>query len=145
MNNPDFQKLDLSAGAGPWRRHGGAAAGRRTLAGDDRCAITEGYGLSETSPVATANRFDVPEFTGTIGLPLPSTDIEIRDEDGNTLPLGEVGEICIRGPQVMAGYWQRPDETAKVMTPTVSSAPATWASWTRRAMVLPRSSTARRT
>ncbi|UDF35955.1 UNVERIFIED_ORG: long-chain-fatty-acid--CoA ligase [Shinella sp. XGS7] len=81
------------------------------------CAITEGYGLSETSPVATANRFDKPEFTGTIGLPLPSTDIEIRDDEGRTLALGEVGEICIRGPQVMAGYWQRPDETAKVMTP----------------------------
>jgi long-chain acyl-CoA synthetase len=78
--------------------------------------ITEGYGLSETSPVATVNRLDVRDFTGMIGLPLPSTDIEIRDEDGNTLPIGEVGEICIRGPQVMAGYWQRPEETAKVMT-----------------------------
>ena len=79
--------------------------------------ITEGYGLSETSPVATANRVSGTEFTGTIGLPLPSTDISIRDDDGNELPSGEVGEICIRGPQVMAGYWQRPDETAKVMTP----------------------------
>jgi len=78
--------------------------------------IYEGYGLSETSPVATANRFDATEFTGTIGLPLPSTDIAIRDEDGNDLPLGEVGEICIRGPQVMAGYWNRPEETANVMT-----------------------------
>jgi len=81
------------------------------------CAITEGYGLSETSPVATVNRLDAKEFSGMIGLPLPSTDIEIRDEDGQTLPTGEVGEICIRGPQVMAGYWQRPDETANVMTP----------------------------
>jgi long-chain acyl-CoA synthetase len=79
-------------------------------------SITEGYGLSETSPVATANRLDSQEFTGMIGLPLPSTEISIRDEDGNPLPVGEVGEICIRGPQVMAGYWQRPDETAKVMT-----------------------------
>ena len=81
------------------------------------CAISEGYGLSETSPVATANRFSATEFTGTIGLPLPSTDIAIRDDDGHDLPIGEVGEICIRGPQVMAGYWNRPDETAKVMTP----------------------------
>ncbi len=79
-------------------------------------AITEGYGLSETSPVATANKFSAGDYTGTIGLPLPSTEIAIRDEDGNALPFGEVGEICIRGPQVMAGYWNRPDETAKVMT-----------------------------
>ena len=81
------------------------------------CAISEGYGLSETSPVATANRFSATDFTGTIGLPLPSTDIAIRDDDGHDLPIGEPGEICIRGPQVMAGYWNRPDETAKVMTP----------------------------
>jgi len=80
------------------------------------CTISEGYGLSETSPVATANRFDADAFTGTIGLPLPSTELSIRDDDGEPVPLGEVGEICIRGPQVMAGYWQRPDETAKVMT-----------------------------
>jgi len=80
------------------------------------CPITEGYGLSETSPVATANKFSVSEFTGTIGLPLPSTEIAIRDDKGNDLPIGQVGEICIRGPQVMAGYWNRPDETAKVMT-----------------------------
>lgn len=80
------------------------------------CNVFEGYGLSETSPVATANRFDSSEFTGTVGLPMPSTDIEIRDDDGKTLPIGEIGEICIRGPQVMVGYWNRPDETAKVMT-----------------------------
>jgi long-chain acyl-CoA synthetase len=80
------------------------------------CVISEGYGLSETSPVATANRFDADDFSGTIGLPLPSTCIDIRDEDGKSMPLGEVGEICIKGPQVMAGYWNRPDETAKVMT-----------------------------
>jgi long-chain acyl-CoA synthetase len=79
------------------------------------CVISEGYGLSETSPVATANRFDADDFSGTIGLPLPSTYIDIRDEDGAP-PLGEVGEICIKGPQVMAGYWNRPDETANVMT-----------------------------
>ncbi|QRI63461.1 long-chain fatty acid--CoA ligase [Shinella sp. PSBB067] len=118
MNNPDFSRLDLSELV---LTLGGGMAVQRPVAerwqSITGCAITEGYGLSETSPVATANRFDKPEFTGTIGLPLPSTDVEIRDDDGKTLALGEVGEICIRGPQVMAGYWQRPDETAKVMTP----------------------------
>ena len=118
MNNPDFSKLDFSELV---LTLGGGMAVQRPVAERWQkmtgCSITEGYGLSETSPVATANRFDKPEFTGTIGLPLPSTDIEIRDDEGRTLALGEVGEICIRGPQVMAGYWQRPDETAKVMTP----------------------------
>ncbi|UPA24773.1 long-chain-fatty-acid--CoA ligase [Shinella oryzae] len=118
MNNPDFQKLDFSELV---LTLGGGMAVQRPVAERWQkitgCAVTEGYGLSETSPVATANRFDSPDFTGTIGLPLPSTDIEIRDDEGKTLALGEVGEICIRGPQVMAGYWQRPDETAKVMTP----------------------------
>ncbi len=78
--------------------------------------IIEGYGLSETSPVASVNRTDITEFTGTIGYPLPSTDFAIRDAEGNDKPPGEAGEICIRGPQVMVGYWNRPDETAKVMT-----------------------------
>ena len=78
--------------------------------------IIEGYGLSETSPVLTCNRGDISEWTGTIGLPVPSTEISIRDDDDHEVPLGEQGEICARGPQVMAGYWQRPDETAKVMT-----------------------------
>ena len=117
MNNPDFKNLDFSS---LLLVLGGGMAVQRPVA--ERwlemtgCPITEGYGLSETSPVATANRLDSTVFSGMIGLPLPSTDIEIRDEDGNTLPLGEVGEICIRGPQVMAGYWQRPEETEKVMT-----------------------------
>src|SRR3569623_3143475 len=78
--------------------------------------IIEGYGLSETSPVLTCNRGDIHEWTGTIGLPLPSTELAIRDDDGRDVPRGEEGEICARGPQVMAGYWQRPDETARVMT-----------------------------
>jgi long-chain acyl-CoA synthetase len=78
--------------------------------------IVEGYGLSETSPVICANRLDIEEFTGTIGYPLPSTDVSIRSADGAPLPFGERGELCVKGPQVMAGYWQRPDETAKVMT-----------------------------
>lgn len=117
MNNPEFKKIDFSSLM--LVLGGGMAIQRpvaeRWLAMTGR-PITEGYGLSETSPVATVNRLDAREFSGMIGLPLPSTDIEIRDEDGNTLPIGEVGEICIRGPQVMAGYWQRPEETAKVMS-----------------------------
>jgi len=78
--------------------------------------IIEAYGLSETSPGLTANRSDITEWTGTIGFPFPSTDISIRDDDNKEMPVGERGEICARGPQVMAGYWNRPDETAKVMT-----------------------------
>ncbi|MFK3777365.1 long-chain fatty acid--CoA ligase [Agrobacterium sp. NPDC089420] len=117
MNNEDFRKLDLSSLI---LVLGGGMAIQRPVA--ERwlsivgCPIAEGYGLSETSPVATVNRLDTLEFSGTIGLPLSSTEIDIRDDDGNSLPSGEVGEVCIRGPQVMAGYWQRPDETAKVMT-----------------------------
>ena len=68
--------------------------------------IIEGYGLSETSPVLTCNRGDIAEWTGTIGLPVPSTEISIRDDDGHEVALGEHGEICARGPQVMPGYWQ---------------------------------------
>lgn len=117
MNNAEFQKLDHSS---MLMVFGGGMAVQRPVA--ERwykmtgCPITEGYGLSETSPVATANRIDIPEFSGTIGLPVSSTDVSIRDEDGNALLYGEVGEICIRGPQVMTGYWKRPDETAKAMT-----------------------------
>ncbi|RWM03724.1 MAG: long-chain fatty acid--CoA ligase [Mesorhizobium sp.] len=117
LNNEDFRKLDfkpliLTLGGGMAVQKG-VAERWKALTG---CPISEGYGLSETSPVATANKFSSSDFTGTIGLPLPSTEIAIRDDDGNNVPLGEVGEICIRGPQVMAGYWNRPDETAKVMT-----------------------------
>ena len=78
--------------------------------------LIEGYGLTETSPLATANPLTIREYSGSIGLPIPSTDLSIRDDEGRELGLGEAGEICIRGPQVMRGYWQRPDETAKVMT-----------------------------
>jgi long-chain acyl-CoA synthetase len=78
--------------------------------------ILQGYGLTETSPAAVVCRVD-SEFTGTIGLPIPSTDVIIAGDDGNPLPINEVGEICIRGPQVMEGYWQRPAETAEVMLP----------------------------
>ncbi|TPI64131.1 long-chain fatty acid--CoA ligase [Mesorhizobium sp. B3-1-7] len=117
LNNEEFRKLDfkpliLTLGGGMAVQKG-VAERWKALTG---CPVSEGYGLSETSPVTTANKFSSSNFTGTIGLPLPSTEIAIRDDDGNNVPLGEVGEICIRGPQVMAGYWNRPDETAKVMT-----------------------------
>ncbi|HEU4851877.1 MAG TPA: long-chain-fatty-acid--CoA ligase [Telluria sp.] len=118
LNNPDFAKLDFSS----YRVcNGGGMAVQKAVA--DRwlkltgTPIIEGYGLSETSPVATANRCDIKEFTGTIGLPYPSTEIRILDDDGKEVPHGQPGEIAIRGPQVMAGYWKRDDETAKVMTP----------------------------
>ena len=117
LNNENFRKLDFKA---LLLTFAGGMAAQKTVSERWKavtgCIVSEGYGLSETSPVATANRFDADEFSGTIGMPIPSTDITIRDDEGKDLPLGEVGEICIRGPQVMAGYWNRPDETAKVMT-----------------------------
>jgi len=81
------------------------------------CPICEAYGLSETSPAASSNPVTSQSYTGSIGVPLPSTEMKIIDDDGNEVPVGASGEIVIRGPQVMAGYWQRPDETARVMTP----------------------------
>ena len=117
LNNPDFAKLDFS---GLKLCNGGGMAVQKAV--NDRWlavtgrSIIEGYGLSETSPVATANPTDAENFTGTIGLPLPSTDVAILDDLGNEVPLGQPGEIAIRGPQVMEGYWEKPDETARVMT-----------------------------
>jgi len=117
LNNPDFAKLDFSMLK---VCNGGGMAVQKAVS--DRWLkvtgrpIIEGYGLSESSPVATCNPADTDEYSGTIGLPLPSTEIAILDDDGNHLPLGQAGEIGIRGPQVMAGYWNRPEETAKVMT-----------------------------
>ncbi|MDC8759412.1 long-chain-fatty-acid--CoA ligase [Janthinobacterium fluminis] len=117
LNNPDFAKLDFSSYK---VCNGGGMAVQQAVA--DRwlkltgCPIIEGYGMSETSPVVSANRCDIAEFTGTIGLPMPSTEIGILDDEGRPVPFGEAGEIAIRGPQVMAGYWQRDDETAKSMT-----------------------------
>ncbi|MCX7293557.1 MULTISPECIES: long-chain fatty acid--CoA ligase [unclassified Janthinobacterium] len=118
VNHPDFAKLDFS---GLKIANGGGMAVQQAV--NDKwlqvtgVSIIEGYGLSETSPVATCNRADSTAFSGTIGLPVPSTDIAILDDDGKEVPLGQTGEIGIRGPQVMSGYWNRPDETAKVMTP----------------------------
>jgi long-chain acyl-CoA synthetase len=117
LNHPDFGKINFK---GLRAANGGGMAVQRAVA--ERfvsltgCPIIEGYGLSETSPVLTCNPAGSTEYTGTIGLPLPSTEISIRDEEGQEVPLGEPGEMCARGPQVMPGYWQRPDETAKVMT-----------------------------
>lgn len=117
LNNPEFSKLDFSSYS---VCNGGGMAVQKAVA-DKWLKVTgtpiiEGYGLSETSPVATANRVDIKEFTGTIGLPIPSTEVLIIDDDGRAVPLGQTGEIAIRGPQVMAGYWNRADETAKTMT-----------------------------
>jgi long-chain acyl-CoA synthetase len=116
-NDADFARLDFS---GLVVSNGGGMAVQKATAerwlAVTGCPVVEGYGLSETSPVATSNRLDLHEFTGTIGLPIPSTDIAIRDDDGHDVATGLPGEICIRGPQVMAGYWMRPGETEKVMT-----------------------------
>ncbi len=117
MNTPSFKDIDFS--------HlrvciGGGMAVQPAVAKDWKKAtgstILQGYGLTETSPAAIVCRLD-EEFTGTIGLPIPSTDVMITGEDGNPLPTGGIGEICIKGPQVMEGYWQRPAETAEVMLP----------------------------
>ena len=118
LHHPDFAKLDFSALR---ISSGGGMAVQKAVA--DRwkevtgTVLLEGYGLTETSPVATMNPFDLTGYSGSIGVPIPSTDIEIRDDQGKTLPIGGTGEICIKGPQVMAGYWQQPDESAGVMTP----------------------------
>jgi long-chain acyl-CoA synthetase len=117
MHTPGFDQLDFSALR---ISNGGGMAVQKAVAERWKkitgVTLTEGYGLTETSPVATTNAPDAKEFNGSIGLPVPSTEISIRDDAGNELALGQAGEICIRGPQVMAGYWQRPEETAKVMT-----------------------------
>ena len=117
-NHPDFNTVDwshlrVSLGGGTAVQ---SAVAKMWLE-KTGCPVCEGYGLSETSPSASCNPTDSKAFTATIGVPLPNTWMKILDDDGNELPVGEPGEIAIKGPQVMAGYWQRPDETAKVMTP----------------------------
>ena len=117
LNNAAFRQLDFSSykvcNSGGMSVQKVVAEKWLALTG---CPIIEGYGLSETSPVATANRVDIHQFTGTIGVPLPSTEVQILDDDGVPAPFGQAGEIAIRGPQVMAGYWQREAETAAAMT-----------------------------
>jgi long-chain acyl-CoA synthetase len=117
-NHPDFntvnwKNLKISVGGGMAVQ----AAVAKLWLEKTGCSICEGYGLSETSPSTTCNPTDSTAYTGTIGLPLPNTWLKLLDDEGNEVPVGERGEIAIKGPQVMAGYWQRPDETAKVMTP----------------------------
>ena len=116
LNTPGFDKLDFS--------HlrmtlGGGMAVQRAVAERWKqvtgCTLVEAYGLTETSPAACINPMDLGEYNGAIGLPVPSTDACIKDDDGRQLPIGEVGELCIKGPQVMLGYWQRPAETAEVI------------------------------
>jgi long-chain acyl-CoA synthetase len=117
-NHPDFSKVDwshllVSAGGGTAVQ----SAVAKLWFEKTGSAICEGYGLSETSPIVTSNPVTATEFSGTIGVPVSSTWLKLLDDDGNEVPIGQPGEIAIKGPQVMAGYWQRPDETAKVMTP----------------------------
>jgi len=112
FNTVDWSRLVLAVGGGMAVQQGTA----RLWLEKTGCPICEGYGLSETSPSVTCNPVDSGEYSGNIGLPLPSTEIALLDDAGQEVGPGLAGEIAIRGPQVMAGYWQRPDETAKVMT-----------------------------
>ena len=116
LNNADFHKLDFS----PLQMTlGGGMAVQKAVA--ERWQevtgkpLIEAYGLTETSPAVTINPLDLQQYNGSIGLPVPSTDMELRDDDRHAVPLGKPGEIWVKGPQVMAGYWHRPDETAKVI------------------------------
>ncbi len=116
LNHPDFAKVDfsrlkLTVGGGA-AVHAAVAKRWKEITG---VPITEGYGLTEASPVVCINPLDIKDYTGMIGVPIPSTDVTIRDDNGNDLPIGEIGEICVSGPQVMKGYWNAPDETAKVI------------------------------
>jgi long-chain acyl-CoA synthetase len=116
LNNPDFGKLDfsrleLTLGGGMAVQQAVAEKWKRVTGKP----LIEAYGLTETSPAATMNPFTLREYNGSIGLPVPSTELILRDDEAREVPLGQPGEICIRGPQVMAGYWHRPDETAKVI------------------------------
>ena len=116
LQHPDFARLDFS---GLKITLGGGMAVQRPVAERWKQVtghpLIEAYGLTETSPAATINPLDLPDYNGSIGLPLPSTEVAIRSDDGQYLAVGETGEICVRGPQVMKGYWNRPEETAKVL------------------------------
>jgi long-chain acyl-CoA synthetase len=116
LNHDDFGRLQFSrlrlSLAGGMAVHHAVAQKWRRVTGRP---LVEAYGLTEASPAVASNPLDIEEFTGSIGLPLPSTEVAIRDEAGNDLPVGEVGELCVRGPQIMKGYWQRPAETNQVL------------------------------
>ena len=117
LNNPDFKNVDFSSlkislGGGMAVQKAVAVKWKQVTGK----ALIEAYGLTETSPAACVNPLNIKDFNGFIGLPIPSTDVVIKDDNDKTLAIGETGEICIKGPQVMPGYWQRDDETAKVMS-----------------------------
>ena len=117
MNTPGFERIDfshlkLSLGGGMAVQQPVAERWQK-LTGSP---LLEAYGLTETSPAVCINPLNLKKYSGSIGLPVPSTEVSVQDEDGNLLPQGEVGELCVRGPQVMKGYWQRPEETAKVLS-----------------------------
>ena len=116
LNTPGFDEVDFS---NLKMTLGGGMAVQRAVAEKWKkvtgVTLVEAYGLTETSPAACINPMNLHDYNGAIGLPVPSTDACLKDDDGNIVPLGEVGELCIKGPQVMKGYWQRPEETAKVM------------------------------
>lgn len=117
MNNPEFKKLDFShlkvtLGGGMAVQRGTATKWKEITG----CTLVEAYGLTETSPAACMNPMDLKDYNGMIGLPISSTIVSIKDDDENDLPIGERGEICIKGPQVMRGYWNKPEETANVFT-----------------------------
>jgi len=118
LNNRDFHKLDFSSMK---LVLGGGMAVQRPVAERWKqvtgLPLLEAYGMTETSPAVTINPLDLTEFNGSIGLPIPNTEIALRDDEGNDVPPGERGELCVRGPQVMKGYWNRPEDTASVMTP----------------------------
>ena len=117
LNNPDFARLDFSAFK---LALGGGMAVQQAVAEKwhqvTGHVLLEAYGLTETSPAVTINPLDLPAFNHTIGLPIPSTEISIRDDDGREVALGQPGELCVRGPQVMRGYWKRPEDSARVFT-----------------------------
>ena len=117
LNTPGFDQIDFSS------LHltlGGGMAVQRAVAERWQkvtgITLVEAYGLTETSPAACMNPLDLPEYNASIGLPISSTEVSVQDDNGNELPIGETGELCVRGPQVMKGYWNRPEETAKVLT-----------------------------
>ena len=117
LNTPGFDKVDfsrlrMSLGGGMAVQRVVAERWKKTTG----CTLAEAYGLTETCPAVCINPLDLAEYNGSIGLPIPSTDVNIQDDDGNVLPIGGVGELCVRGPQVMKGYWNRPDETANVLS-----------------------------
>ena len=117
LESPDFSELDFSklriCLGGGMAVQSDVAARWKAMTGQ---SLSQGYGLTEASPVVSANPLDGRDFNGSIGLPIPSTDVEIRDDGGNTLAVGEIGEICVRGPQVMRGYWRRPEATDEILS-----------------------------